>query len=221
MKKRTIRKLAAGAALAAVVTAGTLTAAVGAGSSADAARILRYSVGLEAIGDDACDMNGDGCITPYDAALMLRTTPAPALTPTPMAVPTATPHTTHAYGDWVVTQEADCTTDGKRLRICTICGEPETEAIAASGHSWIETTVHHDEVGYWDTPKTKVGNFQVCNVCGEKFTSGDDRILHQLAEDHNGWHHENMYEYGETVWIVEIAAYDETSCTCSVCGTTK
>lgn len=219
MEKRTIRKLAVGAALAAVVTAGTLTAAVGAGSSADAARVLRYSVGLEAVSDETADINGDGSITPYDAALILRATPAP--TSTPMAVPTATPHTTHTYGDWVVTQEADCTTDGKRLRTCVICGETETEAIAALGHTWIQTVVHHDEVGYWDTPKTWVGNYAVCNVCGGEFTSGDAIGDHFIETGHNGSHSAPHYEYAETVWVVEIAAYDETSYTCSVCGATK
>lgn len=41
---------------------------------------------------------------------------------------------THAYSSWVVVDEPTCTKEGLRERTCS-CGEKETEAIAALGHS--------------------------------------------------------------------------------------
>ncbi|MBQ8294874.1 MAG: hypothetical protein IJX87_00410 [Clostridia bacterium] len=42
----------------------------------------------------------------------------------------------HAFGEWVVT-EATCTTAGEKKRECS-CGETETEAIAAKGHTEVK-----------------------------------------------------------------------------------
>jgi len=44
----------------------------------------------------------------------------------------------HVYGEWVVTKAATCTEDGSRERVCTICGNKETETINANGHQWNE-----------------------------------------------------------------------------------
>ena len=39
-----------------------------------------------------------------------------------------------AFGEWVVTKDANCTEDGKRERTCE-CGEKETQSIDALGHT--------------------------------------------------------------------------------------
>ena len=44
----------------------------------------------------------------------------------------------HVYSDWEITKEASCTEDGSRERVCTICGNKETETINAIGHQWNE-----------------------------------------------------------------------------------
>ncbi len=44
--------------------------------------------------------------------------------------------TAHEYGEWQVTLEATCTTDGSKKRVCTKCNHEEAEAISAFGHSW-------------------------------------------------------------------------------------
>ncbi len=41
------------------------------------------------------------------------------------------PATGHSFGDWSVTTEPTCTTDGEETRTCAICGETETRTIPA------------------------------------------------------------------------------------------
>jgi hypothetical protein len=42
----------------------------------------------------------------------------------------------HAYGDWNVTKEPDCTNTGSKIHACTVCGYEQTEEIAALGHDF-------------------------------------------------------------------------------------
>lgn len=72
----------------------------------------------------------------------------------------------HSYGDWTVTTAATCTTAGERVHVCTVCGEKETEVIAALGHT----------EGEWVTVKeateSEEGLKEVyCTVCGELLDS--------------------------------------------------
>ena len=41
----------------------------------------------------------------------------------------------HEYGEWTVTKDATCTQEGTQERTCALCGETETQKIAATGHS--------------------------------------------------------------------------------------
>ena len=43
---------------------------------------------------------------------------------------------THEYGEWTITAEAGCETDGTRIRSCTGCDETEQETIKATGHTY-------------------------------------------------------------------------------------
>ena len=58
----------------------------------------------------------------------------------------------HAWGKWTTITDATCTEDGVQERVCAECGEKETSAITAPGHTWEEATC--------TTPKT-------CSVCSE------------------------------------------------------
>ncbi|MDD3831104.1 MAG: hypothetical protein PHW00_00330 [Clostridia bacterium] len=74
----------------------------------------------------------------------------------------------HTYGDWVITSAASCTTVGSRQRICTQCGDIQTEEIPVLGHSW--------GVGASCTTA------QVCTVCN--IENPDAPALgHNWAED--------------------------------------
>ena len=43
----------------------------------------------------------------------------------------------HTYGEWVIEQEATCTSDGTRVRTCLACKDEQTETIPALGHDKI------------------------------------------------------------------------------------
>ena len=55
------------------------------------------------------------------------------------------PDCEHNYEDAII--EADCTTDGKKVSTCTLCGDEKTEVIPATGHKFVN---------------------KECTVCGEK-----------------------------------------------------
>jgi len=57
----------------------------------------------------------------------------------------------HEWGEWNTTTEATCTAAGCKERVCTKCGEKETENIAMTGHVWQAATC--------EAPKT-------CKSCG-------------------------------------------------------
>ena len=52
---------------------------------------------------------------------------------------TEPPHE-HTFSEWVITQEPTCTTTGTKERTC-VCGEKQTETIAALGHNYEERVI--------------------------------------------------------------------------------
>lgn len=42
----------------------------------------------------------------------------------------------HTYGSWQTVQAATCTTAGSKKRVCSTCGDTQTETIPATGHNW-------------------------------------------------------------------------------------
>ena len=75
---------------------------------------------------------------------------------------------THTWNDGVVTKEPTCTEAGVKTYTCTVCKETKTEAIAALGHNWNETTVVYAANGNKGT-KT-----YTCTVCNETKTEDID-----------------------------------------------
>lgn len=68
--------------------------------------------------------------------------------------------TGHAFGEWIVDQEPTCDVPGSRHRICSVCGETETEELIAQHQygPWIMT-------GYWTC--TEPGSrYHICYLCG-------------------------------------------------------
>ena len=68
----------------------------------------------------------------------------------------------HAYGEWVEITPASCTEDGSRERVCTICGNKETETINAIGHQWNEAYTTDKEA----TCTEDGSESHHCTVCG-------------------------------------------------------
>ena len=86
--------------------------------------------------------------------------------------------TAHVWGEWEVTTPATCTEDGVKTRVCSFCGETETDAIPALGHTW----------GEWEvtTPATctEAGvKTRTCSVCGETETAAIPAAGHNWGGD--------------------------------------
>ena len=108
-----------------------------------------------------------------------------------------------------------------------------SEKAAEHVHTWVDstTTVHHDEVGHYET-KSGEGYDEIVTVyvCadGARFYSESEAIAHAVDLDSESAYTtetETVHHDGEStqVWVVDTAAYDETvtTTTCSGCGETK
>ena len=103
----------------------------------------------------------------------------------------------HSYGEWTVTSAATCTTNGSRSRSCSDCGNVETEAIEATGHSYQSSTV---------APDCSNGGYTVftCSVCGNTYYGASTE-----ATGHN---------YRATVIAPTCTTGGYTTYRCTVCG---
>ena len=121
--------------------------------------------------------------------------------------------TGHSYGDWEVTVQPGCVTEGSRKKICSVCSDEIEETISALGHSMEKTEAEpatctsDGHVEYW-----------TCSRCGKLYldsegadeVSIDETIIH--AAGHN--------------WNTEYTVDKEATCTeegsesihCLVCG---
>ena len=94
----------------------------------------------------------------------------------------------HVWTAWEVTVGATCTTDGKRERSCTSCGEKQSETIPAAGHQWSGWTVK--EPGCETTGEQS----RVCTVCG----TGENEIIPAKGHSYGAWVTEKEASCGVT-----------------------
>lgn len=80
-----------------------------------------------------------------DTPVPVSTTAIPKGTETPIPTETVTeapvsesptPHIVHSYGKWTVTEAASCTEAGEQVRVCTLCGEAQTQQINTLDHRY-------------------------------------------------------------------------------------
>lgn len=64
----------------------------------------------------------------------------------------------HTFGEWETVKAASCGVEGQRERVCDLCGEKETETIAALEHDY-RVDGETDEAVYY-----------VCANCGDNYT---------------------------------------------------
>lgn len=64
----------------------------------------------------------------------------------------------HTFGAWKTVKEVTCGVEGQRERVCSVCGETETETIAALEHDY-RVDGETDEAVYY-----------VCANCGDNYT---------------------------------------------------
>ena len=132
---------------------------------------------------------------------------------------------THAYSSWIVVDEPTCTKEGLRERTCS-CGEKETEAIAALGHSAGEA-VRENEKAPTCTEKGSYEEVVYCTVCEEEHTCSRCQETETQTIDalDHAW---SAYSFDETNhWrectragcsAKEEAKHSFTRNTCETCG---
>lgn len=76
----------------------------------------------------------------------------------------------HAYGDWVIVNEATCTEEGLRTQTCANCGDVKKEVLPKVDHTWNE-----GEVSKQPTCTENGERTFTCTVCGTSKT--------EVAED--------------------------------------
>ena len=81
----------------------------------------------------------------------------------------------HSYSDWTVTTAPDCENAGEQTHTCAVCGETETQSIAATGHSYnaVVTDPTATEQGYTTYTCSACGNSYVgdyVDALGETYT---------------------------------------------------
>lgn len=88
-----------------------------------------------------------------------------------------TPVHSHTFSAWKTVKEAACESKGSRERVCSGCGEKETEDIPALGHKY----------GAWKTVKEATCKEEgkkerECERCGKKETKDIDKTDHQWGD---------------------------------------
>ena len=89
----------------------------------------------------------------------------------------------HDWGEWTTTQEATCTSFGKKERTCNTCGKKETETIEKADHDYDYENPVSDTRVCWSGSTFKGGiTFKCKNCTATKFqpNSGDYKLDHNL-----------------------------------------
>ena len=81
----------------------------------------------------------------------------------------------HSYGDWSTAREPGCTDEGLRQRTCSRCGDVQSQAIPARGHSY--STVTHPA-----TCQEYQRIEYTCNTCGHNYSVYADELMTQWQE---------------------------------------
>ena len=106
----------------------------------------------------------------------------------------------HVWGEWTVTEEATCSKEGLKERICSICGEKQTKKIDKTEHTWSDWTVTEEATCSKEGSKTRT-----CSVCGETETKKIEKAAHNWGE----W---------KTVKEATCTEDGKKERTCAVCG---
>ena len=107
----------------------------------------------------------------------------------------------HKFGEWTITEEASCTKDGEKVRVCSLCNKTETETIPATGHTEVI-----DKAVAATCTKTGLTEGKHCSVCNVV-------IKAQEVVPAKG------HKYVDTVVKPTYTAKGYTLHKCSVCGT--
>ena len=104
----------------------------------------------------------------------------------------------HVAGEWVIETESTCTTEGTKIRQCTVCNALlETACVPVTEHTYNEVVIYPtcSEEGY---------TVHTCSVCGDSYT---DSVVEKLS-----------HTYVDTVVASTCTAEGYTFHICSICG---
>lgn len=110
--------------------------------------------------------------------------PTPEPTPEPSPEPVV-PNCDngHTFGEWRTVKEASCGVAGQRERVCSVCGEKETETLPALEHNY-KIDGETDEAVYY-----------VCANCGDNYTE-EKKPPETGKEDFQNFTTQNRYNSG-------------------------
>lgn len=110
----------------------------------------------------------------------------------------------HKYGEWEVTKQSTCETQGTRQKKCTRCNDTKKETMDYADHKLITVK------GYEATCDSDgLTDGQMCSVCGMVPYGSEQSRIRKLS-----------HEYGEWVVIQEATCGEDgiTKRKCSLCG---
>ena len=83
----------------------------------------------------------------------------------------------HAYGDWIVEKEPNCTAAGSKYRICSVCKHKDVAVIPAKGHNYSTKTV--------EATCTMQGyTLHTCSVCSATYK---DNYTSKKEHSYGAW----------------------------------
>ena len=90
---------------------------------------------------------------------------------------TTVPPCDHTWGPWTVQKAATCTQKGQQVRVCTKCGETQSQKIDKIPHSYGDWIVRRAA-----TCTAEGEMFRTCKVCGKEQTKAIDKIPHDYGD---------------------------------------
>ncbi len=108
----------------------------------------------------------------------------------------------HKYGEWETVVEVTCEVDGEKEKVCSKCGDKQTQTISATG----EHTYGEWKIATQPTCNANGEKEKVCSKCGDKQT----QTISATGE--------HTYGEWETVMQASCGIAGSQEKTCSVCG---
>ena len=84
----------------------------------------------------------------------------------------------HRFGDWTTTKPAKCTETGQKERVCSVCGEKETETTPVLGHKW-NNDYTEDSPATCSHTGSKSIHCSVCNAIQE----GTEQVIPKIPHE--------------------------------------
>ena len=111
----------------------------------------------------------------------------------------------HTYGDWVTDESADCTNNGEKHRVCSICGNVENVVIPALGHNYLDEFIV-------DKAATCTENGEKSRHCSRCDSRKDVTVISATGHSFGEW---------KTVVSPDCTNLGSRQRVCTVCGFTE